>query len=142
MEHVCTKCHENEARKLNHGNKIIYDKICTPCYHENLLERNASLRFKRDAKKSIWDDDAKALRNVICLKCKQNFITNHKTRSFCRNPCVCPTEEKKAVRSKMTLTEKWLAPQPIRKRVDSNKVAYSFFRKKYGPGDQFRTCGG
>lgn len=76
----------------------------------------------------------------ICPVCKSQFVTDLKRRKYCGEHCA------KLVSRRITNEEanaKWLSKKPEeQKRQDSDRVAYSFFRKKYGVKASYRHCRG
>ncbi len=137
MEKFCNKC-DNVARKITRGTKIVYDSVCTPCYEASLLDAHLDWKHKRQEKAKLTDDKVKSLRNVTCEKCKENFISNTKSK-YCQNPCKSPWQERQA----MSESDKWINAKPKKGNgMDSDQVAYAFFRKQYSVKSKYRVCRG
>lgn len=114
---ICKRCNEYIKRK---SHAQLY---CTPCSYKASKEKGYTPLIKEKR---------------VCENCKLNYEPNNKVQKFCSDHCRIENKTKEANKAWMTKVEK------PRKRQDSNKVAYSFFKiKKYeGWTNRFKVCRG
>jgi len=137
---ICPKCGQNRKRILSYTTKVTYDKFCNPCFNEIDLEKRLE---KNSLLKEKLKEDLLKTTDRKCLECKKLFTTKNRRQSYCQNPCVSKYTLADREKRGKSPAEIWVnKKEVIRKKPDNEAVAYSFFRKKYGPGKQFRACRG
>jgi len=72
----------------------------------------------------------------ICDKCKKYFTPKAVNQKYCQDPCVYGRSIKDANENWGNRKEKPYV------RKDETRVAYSFFRKKYGVNKRFKVVRG
>lgn len=114
-------------------------KLCEFCKERNVncnngkySERCVVCTFKKDKEKRKINYEIRTY-EIICKKCGNKF-KGKKTQKYCQNPCEYSELKKNHI-------ENWLNKKEVR-IGDNKKVAYSFFKKKYGPGKQYQACRG
>lgn len=110
------------------GDRCGASEYCTFC--DKLYFKNASVRERETkrtpkVKKKIEYDER------VCEDCNLSFKPKGRIQKKC-------TECNRKWKDR-TPGEKWLAKKPHKNVMNSNQVAYGFFRKKYGvPNNVFR----
>jgi hypothetical protein len=114
---LCTYCNENF---LKHSNGQ-WAYTCVKC----VSKRQAEIRRQKYVPVKMLKKE--------CEICKKEFETNNKKQKFCQDPCTYRTRNE---------AEMWMNKKENLTPRNNEAVAYSFFRKKYGPGKQFKVCRG
>lgn len=121
-EALCPRC-ETRNRKLYQG---VYSRFCIPCTFD-VEKEQARLKAREQRKENKFS---------VCIHCGEKFEKYSSTQKQCRTE-TCLRQQKKK-----TEEEKWLNKKEDTTRRDSDRVAYSFFRKKYGVSKIFKVCRG
>lgn len=116
----CECCGDRSERK---------SKYCSFC--DKLYFKEEKLRVRE--KKPVVKKERVPLGIKACECCKKEYKQKVYSQKFCSDEC----------RPKvMSEFEKWVNVKPRAKNMDSNQVAYGFFRKKYGTSKKLNVCRG
>ena len=110
------------------GDRWTSSRFCKFC--DKLYLKEEKLRVvKREKKKKI----VQPLTEKVCDKCTKKYMPKVFSQKFCSAEC----------RPKpLTEAEKWLNAKPRTPVLNSDQVAYGFFRKKYGISKKYNACRG
>ena len=104
-------------------------RFCSFC--DKLYFKEEKLR--KPTKKKQAKKPKQPICKKVCNGCKKEYMPKRSNQLFCSLDC----------RPKpMTEAEKWLNAKPRFQNLDSDQVAYGFFRKKYGVSNRLRICRG
>jgi len=117
---ICPRCNEKQC-------KVCYTNYSKDNFTEYCLSCMIIVKHEK-RKKSEYK-----VFNKICKCCNKEFTSEFHNSKFCKNPC----------KSMKSQAQKWIDKKPaIANGIRNDQIAYSFFRKKYGPGKQFQACRG
>lgn len=108
--------------------KSEYCNFCSKLYFKTYEDK----RIYRE--KPIVKKESKPLIKIACDACKEFYKPRSHRQKYCSDKCKPKPK---------TEAEKWLTNKtPKGNGMDSNQVAYGFFRKKYGVSKRYSACRG
>jgi hypothetical protein len=131
----CKFCKKNELKQISFNQ---LQERCTACriiFTKELERKKRELERKKKEVKKKYSTPSKK-----CLICSKSFKPSSIDEKYCNDPCNYRTPNIAEINKKWI--ERKVEKNPKRRKIDSNMVAYSFFRKKYGVKDKFTVCRG
>jgi hypothetical protein len=132
----CLECNERYVR----FHKGKYVQFCSECEKEKKRENEREKYKKKISEKEKKKDSIFNFHSSYerCVECKNLFISHIDSLKLCSQICIDKNKIRKA-------NEEWAnkvydnSPKP---RQDEAKIAYSFFKKKYGIKSRYTVCRG
>lgn len=113
------------------GDRKTIGKFCDFC--DKLYFKSEKLRTREKKEEVKVKKEVTPLKERACEECKKDYMPRSHAQKFCSDEC----------RPKpMTEFERWVNKKPRAQNLDSNQVAYGFFRKKYGISNRLKVCRG
>jgi hypothetical protein len=129
IEKICTECN---VRPVNCTNGF-YSYTCVPC----VSARQKRIKLEESNKNKYVKEMSE--KRIKCIECQNYFTPHSHSYGLCSEICSRKNVLKKE-------NEVWKdkaydgTPKPL--KGNSQAVAYSFFRKKYGVKNKFKACRG
>ena len=113
------------------GDKNTKGKFCAFC--DKLYFKNEKLRTREKKEEVKEKKVVTPLQIKVCEECAKEYFPRSFAQKFCSDAC-----REKPVNE----FERWVNKKPRAKNLDSDQVAYGFFRKKYGTSNRLKVCRG